>query len=288
MVYSWRLEMALTLVCLFPAPTVSAQSVTSRVIHREEILAAMRASVGFDPSATTNGARFQAEVLLRLAREAAATDGSGRPLFLSHADWFSAYLERTGLTAEKAPAFVWLGNEYGQDLELEYGIERVVLRVLQGPTPTFALNVRIGWPAKVGKPDEYSYEDLLATPKLRVTNRRSISYRLLDYGDVIVFDQVQGLLGRPTSGLLGVLFKVIGEGHVTESRMLVSPDGLQIARARAAKGIFTVQSTVTVYPDGRTEKDLPMGRPDLLALESRLKQPRSIEYRRPSFGADPR
>jgi hypothetical protein len=103
-----------------------------------------------------------------------------------------------------------------------------------------------------------------------------------------VFDQVQGLLGRPTSGLLGVLFKVIGEGHVTESRMLVSPDGLQIARARAAKGFFTVQSTVTVYPDGRTEKDLPMGRPDLLVLESRLKQPRSIEYRRPSFGTDTR
>jgi len=281
-----RFPIALTLAGLLSAASVSAQSATSRVVRREEILAAMRASVGFDPGATTNGARLQAEVLLRLGRQAAAADDSGRPLFLSHRDWFSAYLERTGLSPEEAPAFVRLGNEYGQDLELEYGTERIVRRVLEGPAPTFALNVRIGWRATVGKPDEYSYDDLLSTPKLRVTNQRLISYRLLDYGEVIVFDQVRGLLGRPTSGLLGLLFKVIGEGHVTENRMLVSPDGLQIARARAAKGLFAVQSTVTVYPDGRTEKDLPAGRPDLLALESRLKQPRSVEYRPPGFGPD--
>ena len=38
-------------------------------------------------------------------------------------------------------------------------------------------------------------------------------------------------------------------------------------------------TTVTVYPDGRTEKDLPPGRPDLAALEVRLKQPLHVRYR---------
>jgi hypothetical protein len=40
-----------------------------------------------------------------------------------------------------------------------------------------------------------------------------------------------------------------------------------------------VNTTVTVYPDGRTEKDVPPGRPDLLALEARLKRPFKATYR---------
>jgi hypothetical protein len=33
-----------------------------------------------------------------------------------------------------------------------------------------------------------------------------------------------------------------------------------------------------VYPDGRTEKDLPSARPDLAALETRLKEPRKLTH----------
>jgi hypothetical protein len=50
------------------------------------------------------------------------------------------------------------------------------------------------------------------------------------------------------------------------------PDGLQITRARAKKLLIEVATTVTVYPDGRTEKDLPPGRADLAGIEARLKQ----------------
>jgi hypothetical protein len=39
-----------------------------------------------------------------------------------------------------------------------------------------------------------------------------------------------------------------------------------------------VETTVTVYADGRTEKDLPANRPDLVALEARLKQALEVEY----------
>lgn len=127
------------------------------------------------------------------------------------------------------------------------------------------------WREAPGRPRRYSYEDTLSSPRLKVTNERVLSYRLLDFGDMTVFADVRGLRGRPTSGILGLLFQLIGEGHVVENRMAVSRDGLQISRARVRKSFFEVVSTVTVYPDGRMEKDLPPGRPDLAAREARLK-----------------
>lgn len=258
----------------------SANPVGRRPVSTTEILEAMQGSQGFDPTATTNGARFQAETLLRLARQARARDPEGTPLFIGRAEWFSAYLVRTGLAAEKTPLFIRLAYEHGQDMEVDYRADRVLERVAEGPRPDLALNVSIWWPEARGRPTQYSYEDTLSTPRLKVTNKRVISYRLLDFGDTVVFAEIEGLLGRPTSGVLGLLFRLIGEGRVEENRMAVSADGLQIARARARKAFFEVTTTVTVYPDGRTEKDTPPGRPDLLALEARLKQPLRLKYRR--------
>jgi hypothetical protein len=106
-----------------------------------------------------------------------------------------------------------------------------------------------------------------------------IAYRLLDYGDLVAFDEIEGLRGRPTEGLLGVLFNVIGEGSVRWNRMTISPEGLQVARARATKGPFGVESTIVVYSDGRVEKDIPPGRADLSALEKRLLETRTLRYR---------
>jgi hypothetical protein len=250
-----------------------------RVVSRAELLSAMRSCQGFDPTATTNNPRFQAEVLLYLLRASLRADPEAGHLFLDHRDWFLAYLERTGLVAEAAPLFARLAHEHHQDLEVDARPGRVIERVIEGPFPRLAANVTIGWPA--GKPDKdrYSYDDTLAIPDLRVTNERIIVYRLLDYGDVVVYDEVEGLRGRPTEGFLGFLFDMIGEGSVRWNRMTISEDGLQVARARATKGPFRAESTITVYPDGRVEKDLPRGRRDLQALESRLLRPRTIRYR---------
>lgn len=248
-----------------------------RTVTRDEILAAMRQSQGYSLEATTNGARLQAEVLLRLVRDAQGRDPERRPLFIGHEPWFSAYLERTGLAAEQAPLFERLAHEHGQDIEVDYRTERV----LEGtpPAPAVAANVVVWWQERPGGPTSYSYEDLLSTPRLKVTNERVITYRLIDREGMVVFGDVDGLRGRPTTGLLGVLFKLIGEGHVVESRMVISHDGLQISRARARKAFFEVAPTVTVFPDGRTEKDIPPGRPDLAALEERLRRPLDVRYR---------
>ena len=243
----------------------------------EEVLQAIDQSRGYDRLAITNGGRLQADVLLRLARSAREKRPDGPPLLVSHDDWFRALLQVTGVTAERAPLSTRLAWQNKQDVLVEYRPSRVIREVVQGPPPRLALGVTISWPAAPGAPSEYSYEDTLSTPHLKVTQKRVITYRLLDFPDVVVFDRMEGLTGRPTTGALGVLFQVLGEGRVVEYRMAVTPDGAQISRGRARKAFFEVATTLTVRPDGRTEKGVP---PDAAsrALEQRLSAPLEIRY----------
>src|SRR3989442_6989254 len=141
--------------------------VSARTTPRQQILEAMRESRGYDLTATTNGARFQSEVLRQLARRAQASDPSRSPLFIDHRDWFGAYLDRTGLAAEAAPPFVRLGRDYGQDMVVDYRPEKVLDATEPGPRPAIALNVCIWWPEDSGRPGNYSYEDLLSKPRLK-------------------------------------------------------------------------------------------------------------------------
>jgi len=262
---------------LASVPARAAERFGARVVQRDEILQAMNASRGYDLKVTTNAPRLQSEVLLRLVSEAAARDPRRQPLFIGHREWLEAYLERTSLTRERAPQFVRLADAYAQDMIVDYRLDRVIGTPALNP-PRRALNVCIWWPERNDGPGSYSYEDTLSSPQLKVTNERVITYRLLDYGDMVVFNEITGLRGRPTSGVLGMLFQVIGEGSVIETRVAVAPDGLQITRARARKLLIEVATTVTVYPDGRTEKDVPAGRPDLAAIDDRLKQPLRLRH----------
>ena len=262
------------------ALAVSAQAQAPQPVGVEAIHAAMQHSRGYSLQATTNGPRFQAEVLLRLAAEAEAADPQRRPLFIGHREWFEAYLRRTGLAADKAPLFVRLAHQHGQDTIVDYRREKVIAGSPDLNPPRRALNVCIWWPKGERAPDSYSYEDTLSTPQLKVTNERVVTYRLLDLGDMVVFNEITGLRGRPTTGILGVLFQLIGEGSVVESRVAVAPDGLQITRARARK-LFEVATTVTVQPSGHTDKDIPPDRPDLAAIDTRLRLP--LRYRHPEM-----
>jgi hypothetical protein len=242
-----------------------------------DVLAAMRASSGYNRLATTNGGRVQAEVLLRLTREARQRAPSGPPLLVHHEDWFRALLEASGVPAERAPLYAVLAHEHRQDVVADYGAGRVVREVVSGPAPVAAVNVTISWPDQPGAASQYSYEDALSTPHLKVTNHRVITYRLLDFGDAVAFDEMDGLTGRPTTGALGMLFQLIGEGRVVEYRMAVAPSGVQVSRGRARKGFFEVATTLTVYPDGRSEKGVPADSA-LRAIEERLKRPIEIRY----------
>jgi hypothetical protein len=248
-------------------------------VKSQEIFEAMQTQSEYDVTATTNVARFQASVLLEIVNRSMAFDSSRSILFIRHIEWMDAYMEYTGLTKSTLPIHAQLSLQNRQDLLLDFTQDRVIEKIEAGEEPRMALNVIVGWPDEgPGTTDKYSFQDTLSTPKLQVTNHREITFRLLDFGDMIVYDDIRGLTGRPTSGLLGVLFRVIGEGSVVQSRMKITPDGLQVNRAHAEKGLIGITETVTVRPDGSSEKGLPDDRPDLLAIEERLKRPLDIKY----------
>jgi hypothetical protein len=256
---------------------VPAAAEGPRVVPREEILEAMRQSQGYALTATANGPRLQAEVLLHLIRQAAARDPARRPLLLGHEEWYLAFLERTGLGPEEAPVYVRLPYLIGQDLVVDYRWDRVVEALVKGPTPEVVANVRLYWPEEA-KRESFSYDDLRSDPTLRVTLERDIHYHLVDYGDQLWYADVAGLRGRPTSGALGLLFNIIGEARVLETRSAVSPDGLQIVRSRGHKLLLTRTVTATIWPDGHAKKGIPEGRPDLRAIERRLEEPLEIRF----------
>ena len=262
-----------------PASEAPRAADTPRVVSRDEILAAMGRSQGYELTATANGPRLQAEVLLRVIAEAERTDPARRPLLFGHREWYEAFLERTRLAPARAPLYVRLPYEIGQDLLADYRRERVIDEVLQGPAPVRAANVRIYWEKAPGKPEQYSYDDTLSDPKLRVTQSRVITYRLVDYGDRLWYAEIEGLRGRPTSGALGALFAIIGETTVVQSWSATSPDGTQVARGHGRKWWFDRTETITLLPSGRGDRGIPPGRPDLAVLEKRLLETLAIRFR---------
>jgi hypothetical protein len=269
-------------VWLAPSPSSPVAGVAEpsswRVVPTERLLQAMKEVVAYELTATANGPRLQADVVLALVHEAQAQDPERRPLFVGHREWYDAFIARTGLPPSKTPLYVRRPYEVGQDLVVDYRRELVVAAVLQGPQPRAVANVRIFWERSPGKPDQYSYDDTLSKPNLRVTQDRLITYRLVDYEDRLWYAEVDGLHGRPTSGALGVLFELIGEARVHESRSAFLPDGVQVVRGRASKWGFDRTETVTVWPDGHADPGVPANRRDLVALEARLLEPLAIRF----------
>jgi hypothetical protein len=232
----------------------------------------------YDASVTTNAARYFAGVVYRLARQGQAADPHGPPLLLRYDDWFEAFLNLSGLEAGEVPLHVRLAYEYRQDVLIGYDIDRVVKSVDGDDRPDLAVCVQLGWPESPDLPSHYSFEDTLSNPKLKVTYQRLIKQRLLYFGDIIVFDRISGVSGRPTTGLLGLLFKLIGEGRADWTRMMVADNDILVGRGRATKGPFSVTDSFIVRPDGTAEKGLPAKAPEWLEIEARLKRMPRIEY----------
>jgi hypothetical protein len=251
--------------------------VDARVVDRTELAEAMRAHSNYDLAATTNGPRFQAEVFFWLVRRALASQPQGCRLFIRHEDWFEVFLEVAKLRPQQAPLPARLVYENGQDIELDCRPERVIQRIGGGRHVQLALNVKFWWETTANPAGEFHYLDTASTPELKVTNNRVITYRLVDLGDQILFDDLRGLTGRPTTGLLGLLFKIIGEGRIVRTQMAYAGDGVQVSRVVAQK-LFSRTVTVVTWPNGRTEPEIPAQRADLIALKQRLDQPVEIEY----------
>lgn len=272
-----RSGITLLLTLLAFIPDAFAQTCSVRKVPRDELVHAMSLHGDYDILATTNRGRFTSELLLRLARHAQERDPGGRPLYISPEDWFFSYIEVAGVSMMDAPKPALLGLEHAQRVLIDYRPDRVIREVHEGPRPRTAVNVRAWWPEGPNSPSSFSFTDTTATPTVKATSHREITYRLLEFDDMIVLDEIEGLSGRPVSGVLGALFSVIGEGSVEHSRIAIADDGLQIVRGRVKK-IFSLSTTVTIEPDGRGTKGIPPDRPDLVALEEMLKSPLKIEY----------
>ena len=251
-----------------------------RVVSRADLEAAMAAeqALPYNASITTNAARHFAGVVYRLAHDAQAANPHGPVLLIRYDDWFEAILNLTGLPAKEAPLHVRLAYDHRQHVLIDYDMDHVIKSVHGGEEPELALSVQVGWPASSDLPSHYSYEDTLTSPRLQVTNHRLIRQRMLYFDDLIVYDQVQGVTGRPTTGPLSLLFKVIGEGRVRWSRMFIASNGIQVVRGKASKGPISVTETFFIRPDGTGEKGLPARSSAWLAVEARLKRMPGIAY----------
>lgn len=228
---------------------------------------------GYNLLVSTNAGRFTCAVLLDLSKRLGDSASSG---FMIHQDdWYESFRESLGLDSAAVPEYVDLQRVHHQ---CKYVLPVSGVIAEEGPTPRAVLQVWSGWPPGAGIADEYTFVDTAASPDMEVTNEQCIHYWILDYGDLVVNDQIVGLRGRPLEGALGVAFKVVGSGAADWSRAMVSAAGELVTYSRAARGPFAVKVITTTSPSGRMVKGLPKDRPDLEALEERLQKPLKVRY----------
>jgi hypothetical protein len=264
------------------ADDLQAQTVDEEVrrVSPETIETAMaeQAALGYNLFASTNSSRFETAVLLAIVRSAMADGAEGPPLLLHHGDWYEAYRSVMELEHEDVPEYISLANEFGQDRIIDFHPARTKIEIKEGFEPDRVVRVKVGWPDEPEAPDRYTFTDTTTSPNLRITNRQRISYWLLDYGNFIVQDKIEGVQARPLGGALGTLFSIVGDGSAKQNRIAIAEDGLVVTYATAKKGPFKVQPLTLTYPDGTVETEFPPDRHDLLQLTYRVKLPLEVEY----------
>ena len=243
-------------------------------VPRAAIAAAMHEERGYERREPTNQTRLQTRVLLRLGRAVRAAQPEGAVLFIDYEDWFRAYLDALGLRADEAPRSVRLTHEHEYDIVVDARADVVVERVPVGLPLALALNVL--WRSRRGS--GYGYRDSLSNPEFEVKFAPAVSYRLLEFEGMVVQDEFSGVSGRPATGALSVLFRLLGQARPVWSRSAVADDGWQVVRGKGRKGPFSRTATVTVAPAGAADAGVPPDRPDLADLERRLKEPIEVVF----------
>jgi L-ascorbate metabolism protein UlaG (beta-lactamase superfamily) len=244
----------------------------------------MAPETDYDPATTTNSGRFQANVYLRLARQARAR-GDDSVLVIHHEDWYQAFRQHTGLSDAEVPDFARLMREYEQDALIDPRPDAVIERVRSGREPEFAINVRLAFADPEASGDKFAYEDHYSDPAVRVENASVITFRLMDMGDELFWDEIRGSRAQPLTGSLGALFSVIGTAEIRSVRLALGEDGTAVSIAKARAAMVTVPTAVTTSPFGRSERGVPEGRSDLRIIEERLREPIEFDYHEPDWDA---
>ncbi|PKL95820.1 MAG: hypothetical protein CVV18_03980 [Gammaproteobacteria bacterium HGW-Gammaproteobacteria-8] len=261
------LALCLLLVCML---VLMSQPIRAQCTDVDLDVATLRSAIegieDYDIDATTNQPRFVAEFLFALAAQVRARGMDSFRVLPQR--YFEAWQQATGKSAGDAPVGMQRVLEFDQRfvVELDPALE---LKLPEGLALRRALAARIGWPERADGARYYSYADTSSDPDLLLRQASDIRYLLLDFGDFIAYEQVDGISGKPTSGGLGALFKLLGMGDLRSTRMAIAADGTQVNRTRVAK-LFTFTALALVQPDGRAERGIPDNRPDLAALADRL------------------
>lgn len=250
-------------------------------VSRAEMLQAMSAHGDYNITATTTSMRFGAEALLEIVRRRRMEQPESTRLFVDHTDWFTAHREVAGVTYDGMSEAARAAFEHHQDALVDYG-PHVVEQVLEGPAPILALDVTISWPDSAGAPSSFSYRDTLSVPRVVVRDNRVIRFKLVQYEDMLLFDQVDGISVKPL-GFLSAVFALIGKPDLEQTRLAVSADQWQVVRGRVKilPGISKT-GTAAIGPDGRGHERVPGARADLKALEHGLGRPVRLRYGTPS------
>jgi hypothetical protein len=267
------------------APGLMAQTcATPYQVPREEILEAMSRHGAYSLTTSTTATRFGAEALLAIVRRQLQQSPTSTELFIAQSDWFAAHLATAGVAYADMSESARAAFEHHQDFLVDYG-PQVVDQVLEGSKPIMALDVTLFRPDSEGAASGFSYKDTLSVPRVDVYNDPLIRSKVLEYDDMIVFDQVTGISVRPL-GFLSGIFAVLGKPDLKQTRIGVTPDQWQVMRAQVKMfpGISKT-GTAMIEPGGRGHEHIPSGRQDLATLAEQMKRPVKLRYGAPSCQA---
>ena len=232
---------------------------------------------GYDTGAVINQSRFVADFLFGLARRDDVSGATG-VFQIQPQRFFRAWLKATGTSAEDAPVSMRKVLDFNQRFVVDTRAAVELSPTL--PAARQVLAVHVSWPAAPRVADHYSYEDTMADPSVRMRHDRVITYALIDFGDVVAFENMTGIYGKPTSGGLGALFKFLGTARILSSRFAVADDQTQVNLSRVRK-LFSFTTLATITPDGTAARGIPDDRADLQLLANRLEADIEIELRSP-------
>ena len=267
----------MALLYVGPVPNLVAQVCeTPYLVSRDEIRQAMSGHGPYSLTSTTTAMLFGTRALLAIVHRRQRDAPGSTQFLIGHEDWFGAHLETAGVPyAEMSPS-ARSAFEHHQDVLVDYG-PQVVEQTIEGPVPITALDVTLFWPDSGDAPSEYSYKDTSSVPKLDMFNQRVIRFKMLEYDDMLMFDQVTGISVRPV-GFLSAVFAVLGKPDLKETRLTVSADYWQVMRGRVKVILgMSKTGTATVEPNGRGHEGVPADRADLRALAKRMHE--SVEHR---------
>lgn len=272
----WHLSMLLLILLLLPGDAGAANDLADCdhvLVKIETMREVMYTIEGYDTAAATNQSRFVADFLFALARRPEISKGSGT-FQIQPERFFEAWLDVNNRRAEQAPVSMRKVLEYGQRFVAEVDAPtRIVPATL---APRHVLSVRASWPEAPDAEDHYSYHDTMAEPSVRLRHQQVITYQLIDFGNFIAYENMQGIHGRPTTGALGALFSLLGTAEIRQSRFAVADDQTQVNRSKVKK-LFSFTALTTITPEGIARRGIPSGRKDLQALAELLEMKINVE-----------